>query len=109
MDLELRRTVIGGRHVLMVTGDIDLVSLPRFNDALTRLVTDSAGSVVAVDLDGAGLIEDAALGLLLGAAGRARSAHGDLLVVATEPKLRARVSLTGLDRAITVTNSVTSS
>lgn len=109
MDLELRRTVIGTRHVLVVSGDIDLVSLPRFNDALVRLVTDNASHTVAVDVDGAGLIEDAALGLLLGAAGRARTAQGDLVVVATEQRLRSRLSTTGFDRAVVVANSVAGS
>lgn len=109
MDLEMRRTVIGTRHVLVVTGDVDLVSLPRFNDALVRLVTDNAGNTVAVDVDGAGLIEDAALGLLLGAAGRARTTQGDLVVVATESRLRARLSTTGFDRAVTVAQSVAGS
>lgn len=109
MDLELRRSIIGARHVLVVTGDVDLVSLPRFNDALARLVADTTGATTVVDLDGVGLLEDAALGLLLGAAGRARQGAGDVVVVATEPRLRSRLTTTGFDRAITVTNSVSTS
>lgn len=109
MDMELRRTTVGSRHVLVVTGDVDLVSLPRFNDALVRLVSETSGAIAAVDIDGAGHIEDAALGLLLGAAGRARTSQGDVVVVATESRLRARLSNTGFDRAVTVTHSIASS
>lgn len=106
MEMELRRGTVGDRHVLVVTGDVDLVSLPRFNDALARLINDAKGATVAVDLDGAGMIEDAALGLLLGTAGRARAGAGDLVVVATEPRLRARLTVTRFDRAVTVASSV---
>lgn len=107
MEMDLRRGTVGDRHVLVVAGDVDLVSLPRFNDALSRLVADAKGATVAVDLDGAGMIEDAALGLLLGTAGRARASDGDLVVVATEPRLRARLSVTRFDQAVTVASSVT--
>ena len=95
--------------MLMVTGDIDIVSIPRFNDALTRLVTDGKGSTVVVDLDGAGLVDDAGFGLLLGAAGRARTTHGDLVVVSTEARLRQRLADTGFDRAVTVVTSMAGS
>jgi anti-anti-sigma factor len=109
MDMELRRAHIGHRQVLVVTGDVDLVSLPRFNDALLRFIGEFPGDTIAIDLDGAGLIEDAALGLLLGTAGRARSAEGDLVVVATETRLRARLAITGFDRAITVAKTISGS
>ena len=109
MDMELRRAHIGHRQVLVVTGDVDLVSLPRFNDALLRFIGEFPGDTVAIDLDGTGLIEDAALGLLLGTAGRARSAEGDVVVVATDTRLRARLAITGFDRAITVANTISGS
>lgn len=102
----LRRSNIGDTQVLMASGDIDLPSLPRFNDALIRLVADVPGRDVVVDLDGTGIVDDAALGLLLGAAGRARSAGGDLVVVSTEQRLRGRLADTGFDRAVTVTHSI---
>lgn len=106
MELTLRRTQIAGRHVLMVSGDLDIVSIPRFNDALSRLTADGRGTTVVVDVDGAGLIDDAGLGLLLGAAGRARTSAGDLVVVCTEPRLRQRLAETGFDRAINVMQSI---
>jgi anti-sigma B factor antagonist len=108
MDMTFRRTQVGSRHVLVLAGDVDLTTLPRFNDALSRLITDGAGDTLVVDLDGAGLIEDAGLGLLLGAAGRARATGGDLVVVCTEPRLRQRLADTGFDRAITVSASIAS-
>jgi anti-anti-sigma factor len=109
MELTMRRTQVADRSVLVVSGDLDIVSIPRFNDALTRLVTEGRGTTVVVDLDGAGLIDDAGLGLLLGAAGRARHSSGDLVVVSTEPRLRQRLSDTGFDRAVNVVHSISGS
>lgn len=93
-------------HVLAVTGDVDLASLPRFTDSLMKLVADAPAETVAVDLDGTGLVDDAALGILLGAAGRARQGGGDLTVVSTDSRLRGRLSDTGFDRAVDVHDSI---
>ena len=62
-------------------------------------LADHAGRTVAVDLDGVDALDDTGLGVLLGAAGRARQAGGDLVVVCASEHLRARFTLTGLDRA----------
>lgn len=106
MDLSLRRSVVGTTHVLAVVGDVDLSTIPRFTDALSRLVAEAPGDTVMVDLDGARSVDDAVLGLLLGAAGRARSVNGDLAVVATDPRLRSRLAETGFDRAIEVRDGI---
>ena len=46
--------------------------------------------------------DDTGIGMLLGAAGRAREHGGDLLLVCNSDRLRSRFSLTGLDRAMVV-------
>ena len=109
MEMTLRRSQIGDRNVLVASGDLDLVSLPRFNDALSRLVSESPGRTVVVDVDGTGLVEDAVLGLLIGAAGRARNAGGDLVVVCTEPRMRERLAQNGFDRAVVVSTTIADS
>lgn len=106
MDLGLRRTVIGKRHVLIVSGDVDLPTVPRFNEHLIRLVADSPSETVVVDIDGADVFDDCALGLILGAAGRARSLGGDVVVVATGERMRQRLSENGFERAVTVSYSI---
>lgn len=106
MEMTLRHTQVGDRNVLVAQGDIDLVSLPRFNDALVRLLSQSTGQTAVVDIDGTGLLEDAALGLLIGAAGRARAAAGDLVVVCTEPRMRERFAQNGFDRAVSVSTTI---
>ena len=70
--------------------------------ALYRLVGDHPARRVAVDLDGVDVLDDTGLGVLLGAAGRARQAGGELVVVVSDERLRARFAATGFDRAVDV-------
>jgi anti-anti-sigma factor len=106
MDLALRRTLIGKRHVLIVSGDVDLPTVPRFNEHLLKLVADAPGDTVVIDIDGADVVDDSALGLILGAAGRARSLGGDVVVVATGERVRQRLSENGFGRAVTISSSI---
>ena len=106
MSLSVRRSVVNDRHVLSVEGSLDLATLPRFGDALARLLTESHSSVCVVDLDGAATVDDAAFGLLLGAAGRARNEGGDLAVVCTDARLCRRLADTGFDKAVRVVSSI---
>lgn len=102
MDPVLVTSDVGGMRVLAVRGEVDLATIPRLRDALVRLVGEHGGATVAVDLDGVSVLDDSGLGVILGAAGRARAAGGDLVVVCSDPRLRARLHLTGLDRAVDV-------
>ncbi len=61
---------------------------------------------VAVDLDAVDALDDIGLGILLGAAGRARRGSGDVVIVCGNAALREQFAVTGLDRAISVTPSL---
>ena len=102
MELACRLTELAGHPVLHVQGEIDLATLPVFRDHLTRLVTAHPGATVAVDLDGTTALDDAGIGMILGAAGRARLGGGDLVLVCTDPRLLGRFTTTRLDRAVDV-------
>lgn len=106
MDVHLRRSVVGPTQVLDVTGELDLSTIPRLHQELVALVADAAGENVVVDLDGVVSVDDAALGVLLGAAGRARQAGGDLTLVCSDPRLLARFAITRMDRAVVIRSSV---
>lgn len=105
MELLTRQTIVGTYQVLHLSGEVDLATLPRLSDALTRLVASATGLAV-VDLDGLSILDDTGLGLLLGAAGRARQGGTELVVVCSAPTVRSRLSLTGFDRAVRVTESI---
>lgn len=88
--------------MLTLSGEVDLATVPVLRNALVRLVGDAPGVTVAVDLDGVTVLDDTGLGLLLGAAGRAREHGGDLVVVCTTSRLLERFERSGLARAIEV-------
>ena len=102
MDLVCRLTTIGDTPVVTVSGELDLASAPELRNVLVRAISAHRGATVTVDLDGVSAIDDTGLGVLLGAAGRAREAGGDLRLVSSSPRLRARFDVTGLSRAIEV-------
>lgn len=102
MDLLVTHQAVNGQPVMSLEGVIDLASLPTLHDHLVRATRDHAGHELVVDLDAVRAVDDAGLGLLLGAAGRCRESGGDLLVVASAERLRRRLALTGFDRAVEV-------
>ena len=107
MSVTTRTVQIGASLVLHVSGEADLPTLPRLGDAITRFVAAATGTDVSyVDLDGVHLLDDAALGLLLGAAARTRQAGGELVVVCSPGALRHRLDLTGFSRAVRVQSQV---
>ena len=106
MSLRAEVTDVAGRAVVVLAGSVDLSTVPTLQNALARAVVEHAGEVVAVDLDAVDTVDDVALGILLGAAGRARRSGGDVVIVCATEHLREKFTLTGLDRAITVTTSL---
>jgi anti-sigma B factor antagonist len=96
----------GDRHVVALSGTLDLGTVPALLNALATALLDRRGATVVVDLDGVDAVDDVGLGILLGAAGRARRSGGDLVVVCSNPALRDRLALTGFDRAIDVTDTL---
>jgi anti-sigma B factor antagonist len=102
MELVCSLAVLGDLPVLQVSGEIDLATLPYLRDQLTRAIAVHHGATLFVDLDGVTALDDTGLGMLLGAAGQAREHRGDVMIVCTSERLRARFAATGLDRAIAV-------
>jgi anti-anti-sigma factor len=107
MQLRTIHREVAGRRVLALDGVADLASLPHLHDACQRLLSGvEAGMPVAIDLDGVTVLDDAALGLLLGAAATARSRGATLSVVCSGELLRRRLGDTRFDRAVAVVASL---
>lgn len=105
MELNVRPVKVGDTNVLHVSGEIDLATIPVLHSALVRFIHEHAGASFVIDLDGVLACDDSGLGVLLGAAGRARDAGGDMVVVCTDEVLRTRLVRTGFDRAVRVVAS----
>lgn len=98
---------MAGNVVLALDGTADLAALPQLHAACHRLVRGAGpGTHVAVDVDGAVVLDDAALGLLLGVAATARSNGATLRVVCSDERLRSRLAATRFDRAVDVVASL---
>ena len=106
MDLRATSGIVAGMPTVVVDGVVDMASIAVFRDALLRCVHSHAGAIVAVDLDEVTVLDDAGLGVLLGAAAAARRTDGDLEIVCNNERLRTRLERTHLDRAITVRRSI---
>jgi anti-sigma B factor antagonist len=102
MDLHGALTLIGSTPVVVLSGVVDLGTVPVLRDVLARAIDRHPGSSVTVDLDGVMALDDTGIGVLLGAAGRAREAGGDLTIVTSSEAILAKLALTGADRAIDV-------
>lgn len=106
MDLQVSTRSIGDRTVVALDGMADLASLPVLHDHLRQAVTRHPGTIVTLDFDGLVVIDDTALGIVLGAAAHAREHGGDLEVVCTNERLRARLRVTRFDLAVAVRDAI---
>ncbi len=106
MQVHTRVASVAGSIVVTVDGIIDLSSVGHLRDDLARTVRQHPGVALVVDLDGVTVLDDAGLGVLLGAAASTRDAGGDLEIVCTRPALRERLTQTRFDRAVTVRGSI---
>lgn len=100
----MRTTVsaVGGATVVALEGSVDLAAVGALHGDLTRVVRRHPGASVIVDLDAIDALDDAGLGVLLGAAAALRESGGDLEVVCNRPALRERLERTRFDRAVKV-------
>lgn len=91
--------------MLALSGAVDLSTLPRVADALNRAVADGQ-AVVAVDLEAISVIDDAALGTLLGAASRLRRVDRRLVLVSSDSRIVEHLEATGVASIIPVVTSL---
>jgi anti-anti-sigma factor len=74
---------------------------------LFRTIDDHLTQRIALDLDEVGTLDDVGLGIILGAAGRARAHGGEMIIViASGSTLMQRFAITGLDRAVKCVGSL---
>ena len=90
-----------GTFVVGLTGEVDLYTAPELKSELLRLVAESPERIV-VDLSGATFVDSTTLGVLLGAVKRLRMSGGELVIVCSDLNIRRILSITLLDRAFTI-------
>ena len=99
-------STVGDAVVIAVDGVVDLAAVGALHGDLTLAIRRHPGERLIVDLDGVESIDDAGLGVLMGAAAAARAGDGDLQVVCNRAALRARLESTRFDRAVDVRSTI---
>lgn len=90
-----------GWTAVLVGGDLDLATAPRLRERL-RSVHAEGHRHLLIDLAGVGFCDSTGLGVLVGAARRARSDGGDVELSGLTPGLVRLFEVTRLDRAFVV-------
>ncbi|MET8229819.1 STAS domain-containing protein [Micromonospora sp. NPDC005298] len=91
--------------VLEVRGELDMATSPQLREGLQRLV-DAGDHQVVVDLSGVGFLDSSALGALVVMFKAFGDVGGRLCLAAVQPGVRSVLTITSVDRAIDVYDSV---
>jgi anti-sigma B factor antagonist len=92
-------------YVVSTTGELDASTAGRFGDECERVIELGATRMI-VDLVGLTFMDSVALGTLTKEAKRLRSAGGECVVVADDPRIRRVFEITGLDRVFRIERSL---
>jgi anti-sigma B factor antagonist len=90
--------------LVVVDGALDYHATAELGALLADLSGEGAARI-AIDLERAAPVDDAAIGVLFRALRAARDAGGALALGAPEPRLRAALSTMGVDRVLRVADS----
>ena len=106
VDFDLTTQAFGdGTFVVALSGEIDLYTAPELKAELLRLVAEEPRRIV-VDMTDATFVDSTTLGVLLGAVKRLRLQGGELEIVCSDLNIRRILSITLLDRAFTIYESL---
>jgi anti-sigma B factor antagonist len=106
IDFAIDDRVLGDdRHVVAVTGEIDLFTAPEFKQRVAAPI-DAARTHVIVDLTATTFIDSSSLGVLIGAHRRLRRHGGRLVIVCTNDAIAKTFRITGLDSVFTIVGSL---
>jgi len=105
MDLDVSTHHHGPVTVVTARGEIDYVTAPRLRTTLIDLFGQHHHHLV-IDLRDVDFMDSSALGVLAGGLKRSRAGDGSYRVVCTSERLLAMFRITGLDRAMTICESV---
>lgn len=105
MDLKLTARQLEGAQVLEVQGEVDLSNSAQLRAELLRL-SEAPEQCLVLDLSGVGFMDSSGIGVLVGAVNRKRTAGGNILLAAPQPRVRRVFEITGLVHGIPLHQSV---
>jgi anti-sigma B factor antagonist len=91
----------GTLGLVVLTGEVDIFTAPRFREGMVALLDDGVESMV-IDLSGVTFIDSTALGVLIGGVRRVHGAGGAMTLVVVSRPVQRVLSITGLDRVFSI-------
>jgi anti-sigma B factor antagonist len=102
MNFDITTEQLGeGRHVISLSGEVDLYTAPEFKQQLLEVIAQDAQTVI-VDLTNTTFIDSTTLGVLVGGVKRLRPNGGQLSLVCSDRNITKIFEITGLDRVFTI-------
>jgi anti-sigma B factor antagonist len=102
MNFDITTEQLGeGRHVISLSGEVDLYTAPEFKQQLLEVISQGAQTVI-VDLTNTTFIDSTTLGVLVGGVKRLRPNGGQLSLVCSDRNITKIFEITGLDRVFTI-------
>jgi anti-sigma B factor antagonist len=92
-------------HVVVVSGEVDLFTVPEFKQRVTAPIAAGIEHVI-VDLTRTTFVDSSSLGVLIGAHRRLQQRGGRLVVACDVEAILKTFRITGLDGVFTIVNSV---
>lgn len=92
---DLVRLDVGGHPVLVVYGELDVMTSPRLREAIEQVLLE-APKIVLVDMANVNLVDSAGLGALIVAQRHVAEAGAELRLVAVAPQPAKVFEITGL-------------
>lgn len=103
--MQISQTSNPDRHVITVSGEVDLASSPQLDDAIISTL-DSGAKAVAIDLTDVSFMDSSGLGVIVRGLKRCREADIDLDLVITNERVLKVFGITGLDQVIPIHSSI---
>jgi anti-sigma B factor antagonist len=102
MNFDITTEQLGeGRHVISLSGEVDLYTAPEFKQQLLEVISQGAETVI-VDFTNTTFIDSTTLGVLVGGVKRLRPNGGQLSLVCSDRNITKIFEITGLDRVFTI-------
>lgn len=103
--MQIAKTSNPDRHVITVSGEVDLASSPQLDDAIISALNAGA-KAVAIDLTDVSFMDSSGLGVIVRGLKRCREAEIDLDLVITNERVLKVFGITGLDQVIPIHSSI---
>ena len=105
MDLGLSARVEGDSTVIAVSGELDVFTAPKLDASIAEAIEGGSVNLI-VDLTDVTFLDSTGLGSMVKGLKRARGQGGSLKVVASAERIVKVFRITGLDQAMSLTDSL---